>query len=83
MDATLDGLLVVDESGAPVQINRQLVELWAIPAAIAEAPPGAALLDHLRAQVQPPSALQLDAQGGPTQASVIDLADGRTVEYLV
>ncbi len=82
MDATLDGLLVLDENGTPVQLNRQLVELWAIPEAMVQAPSGSALLEHLRAQVPTPSALRLDPQGDLAPPCVVELADGRAIEYM-
>ncbi len=82
MDATLDGLLVLGDDGMPVQINRQLVELWKLPETLANSLEGPALLDHLRSQVRDPATMSLDARGGPDELTVLDLKDGRAVEYL-
>lgn len=82
MDATLDGLLVLGADGMPVQINRQLVELWAVPGTLADLQAGPALVDYLRAQARDPATLPLDPQGGPTALTVVELKDGRAIEYL-
>jgi len=82
MDATLDGVLVIGGDGLPVQINRQLVDLWAVPATLTDLQAGPALLDHLRAQVRDSAALSLDPRDGPSTPTVFDLLDGRTIEYL-
>ncbi len=82
MDATLDGLLVLGVDGMPVQINRQLVELWALPESLVLAQAGPALLDHLRSQVLDSATLLLDPQDGPGAPTVLELKDGRAFEYL-
>ena len=82
MDATLDGLLVLDDDGLPVQINRQLAELWKLPETLAISLAGPALLDHLRSQVRDPATMSLDPRGGPDELTVLDLKDGRAFEYL-
>ena len=82
MDATLDGLLVLGADGLPVQINRQLVELWAVPERLAHAQAGPELLDHLRSQVVDAASMSLDPRGGPGAPTVLELKDGRAFEYL-
>lgn len=81
MDATLDGLLVLDRQGEPVQINRQLAELWAIPEALARPDAGQALLAHLRSRLKDGVAILLDPLGGPDAPTVLALSDGRAIEY--
>jgi len=81
MDATLDGLLVLGRDGVPVHVNRQLIELWALPEALARLQAGPALLDHLRAQVRDPAKLVLDARGGAQTPTVFELIDGRVFEH--
>jgi diguanylate cyclase (GGDEF)-like protein len=82
MDATLDGLLVLGQGGEPVQINRQLVELWAVPEALACAAAGSALLDHLLAQLRDAAAPMFGPQDGCDTPTVLELTDGRAIEYL-
>jgi diguanylate cyclase (GGDEF)-like protein len=82
MDATQDGLLVVDCNGNPRQINRQLVELWRIPQPLTDLQAGQALLDHLHSQVRDTQAIRFDPQHTPETASVLELHDGRAIEYL-
>ena len=82
MEATLDGLLVLGPKGEPVQLNRQLVELWNISETLALPQAGPALLEHLRAQVRDPASLQLELHGGPDTPSVLELIDGRAVDYV-
>jgi diguanylate cyclase (GGDEF)-like protein len=82
MDATLDGLLALDGDGTPVHMNAQLVDLWRVPQQLAHVRAGGALLDALRRQVLPPCTLELDAGRGPAVPTVVELTDGRLVEYL-
>jgi diguanylate cyclase (GGDEF)-like protein len=82
MDATLDGLLVLGDHGLPVQINRQLIELWNLPPALAHVKAGPHLLEHLRAQVTDAAAMSLDPSHGPSTPTVLELRDGRAFEYL-
>ena len=82
MDATLDGLLMLGPNGEPVQFNRQLVELWCIPETLVLPQDGPALLEHLWAQVRDPAKLVLAPQGGPHAPSVLELIDGRAVDYV-
>lgn len=81
MDATPDGLLVLGRDGLPLQINRQLAELWSLPGPIVQDPAQAALLDCLRSQLQDAGVLQLDAQADARAPMVLALKDGRAVEY--
>ncbi|HEX6362504.1 MAG TPA: diguanylate cyclase, partial [Albitalea sp.] len=82
MDATLDGLLVLDHGGAPVQINRQLVELWGVPPALAHPAAGEALLVHLRTRLKDPAALVMDPLAVCEAPVVLDTQDGRAIEYV-
>lgn len=80
MDATPDGLLVLDLDGQVQQVNHPFTALWRqtgpLPAV------GAALLSVLRAQLCIPDALVLDATRPVPHTTLLELRDGRCVEYL-
>lgn len=75
LDATHDGILVLDAQLRPSLINRRMADLWSIPAGVGAEPP-AALLEHLRAQLAAPEAFALE----PAQPIVLELRDGRAIE---
>ncbi|MCB1917451.1 MAG: EAL domain-containing protein [Rhodocyclaceae bacterium] len=81
MDATLDGLLVLDRQGQPTRVNRQFIELWTIPEPVARLEAAQALVSHLRTQLADPTALQLDPKSDIEEPSLLELRDGRAVEY--
>ncbi|MEY4907667.1 MAG: hypothetical protein RL260_1385 [Pseudomonadota bacterium] len=83
MDATPDGLLVLDQNGQVVQVNRQFAELWAFAAPITVPAEGRGLLTHLRAQLRDPQALALAFDGAqpPQDVVLLELRDGRCIEY--
>ena len=83
-DATADGLLVL--GGYVVQrANRRLLEMWRVPAALAEAG-GEPLIDWLLGQVVEPTRLLPPAAGEGADLEVddvIELRDGRVFERYV
>lgn len=80
MNATVDGILVIDECGRVVQCNRQFLDLWRVPAGVAVAGPADPLLSHLRSVLVEPR--QLALHGVPVlQPVVLALADQRLIEY--
>ena len=83
MDATLDGLLVLDRDGHSSQVNRQFVDLWAIPESMARHLSAQALLAHFRTQLHDPSLIRLDPQADVAAPTLLELKDGRSVEYLI
>ena len=56
LDATADGILVVDENGHIVTYNRQFTTLWKIPPALAAAGDDEALVAFVLEQVENPAA---------------------------
>jgi diguanylate cyclase (GGDEF)-like protein len=80
MDATRDGLLVLGGDGLPMQVNRQFLDLWSVPAALADGPPGRALLEHLHAQLREPASLKLDPRDALAEAAILMRNDEREIE---
>lgn len=56
LEATADGLLVIDHAGRVASYNRRFLELWRIPAALAEAGDDRQLLGHVIDQLADPVA---------------------------
>lgn len=85
MDATPDGLLVLDQDVQVVQANRQFAELWSFAAPITVPAEGAGVLTHLRAQLRDPHVLALvsafDEDRPPQDVVLLELRDGRCIEY--
>lgn len=81
MDATVDGLLVVDLQGTLVQCNRQLLDLWTVPPELLAGDSAAPLAAHLRSQLSDPNALAIDAATAPRQAVMLELSNGNIIEY--
>jgi len=54
LDATADGLLVVDRSGTVVAFNRRFVQLWQIPEALLARRDDDGLLEYVRDQLEDP-----------------------------
>ncbi|MBW2203899.1 MAG: PAS domain S-box protein, partial [Deltaproteobacteria bacterium] len=85
LDATADGILVVDREGKIVSFNKRFVEMWRIPDAILETRESdqalAFVLDQLR---NPESFLKkvkaLYSRPDETSFDVLDFKDGRVFE---
>jgi len=82
MDATRAGLLVLDHDATPVQVNQQLVDMWAVPEALVRPVPVVGLLAHLRSRLKYPAAIRLDALQEAEAPMLLELVDGRVIEYL-
>jgi signal transduction histidine kinase len=54
LDATADGLLVVDRSGTVVAFNRRFVQLWQIPESLLARRHDDGLLEYVRDQLEDP-----------------------------
>lgn len=83
LEATPDGILVLDASDRITDYNRRLAEMWAMPAELLSTGDGAAVRDHLLAQVRDPAALHDRYVGsGPVYARFdqVELTDGRVFE---
>jgi PAS domain S-box-containing protein len=85
LDATADGILVVDRAGGVVGYNRRFLEMWRIPQELAEAAEDARLLQHVLNQLSDPDAFidkvrALYADAGAESFDVLHFRDGRTFE---
>jgi len=85
MDATADGILVVDLGGRIVSFNRRFADLWRIPQVLIEAGDEAKLLDFVRVKLVDPDAYlnKVKALYGMPDAESFDhveLKDGRALE---
>lgn len=85
LDTSLEGILVVDESGKVIIYNRRFVELWGIPDEILSTQRDDELLKNALASVADPEAFINRVEylyQHPTENSYesIDLRDGRSLE---
>jgi signal transduction histidine kinase len=85
VEATADGILVVDRTGKVTLFNQQLLALWNLSAQAVEAAEERAILEAMLAQVEDPSGFRAGVLGLQDQpereyADVIRLQDGRTYE---
>jgi two-component system, cell cycle sensor histidine kinase and response regulator CckA len=85
LDATTDGILVVDDAGRMLEFNERFAEMWRIPPGLLESPDDAAALDWVTGQLAAPEAFLAkvrDLYADPAQESfdTIRLKDGRTFE---
>ncbi len=84
-EASLDGLLVVDENGQRVLTNKRLLELWQVPQAIAADKNDAALLEFAVSRVKNPREFldkvnYLYAHKSETSKDEIEFKDGLVFE---
>lgn len=87
LEATADGILVIDRDGRPVSFNRQFAGMWRLPEDLA-APADAAMIDYIRDQLVRSDQFDVAADhavGSGTEQSfdVLDLKDGRVFERCV
>ncbi len=85
LEATADGILVVDRCGRAVAHNARFVELWHIPDALVESGDDAAMLAFVREQLDDPAAFLRgvrDLYAAPRTESrdLLRFADGRVIE---
>jgi PAS domain S-box-containing protein len=85
LEATADGILVVDPSGRMVSFNQKFVEMWQIPRSIIESRDDRRAIEFVLDQVVDPEAFltKIDELYGRPEAESFDLLlfrDGRTVE---
>lgn len=84
-EATIEGALVVSPDGRIVSYNRQLAEMWSVPAGVLESGDANRLLDWVSGQVVDPAAfrkraLQLQRERQISARDQIVLADGRVFD---
>jgi len=84
LDATGDGLMVVDAAGQVLHVNRNLRQWWRLPDTLGEGSAHTALLDHGASQLVDPAAFhalrsQVEASGDMALLT-LPCADGRVLE---
>ena len=85
LNASADGILVVDNEGKKILQNRRLVEIWKIPAEIANNPDDAAQVQHVMHQTKNPDQfvekiLYLYSHPDETTHDIVELTDGTILE---
>jgi two-component system sensor histidine kinase/response regulator len=85
LDATADGILVVDPAGTMTSFNHRFAEMWRLPASVLESRDDAAALAAVLAQVCDPDAFvakveELYHRPEAESDDVIEFLDGRVFE---
>jgi len=84
LEATADGILVLDGDGQVVNMNRRFARLWALPEALLARHDSAAILDHLARSAQDPAKLltllTVHSQDLCETFDTLPLANGRIFE---
>jgi len=85
LEATADGILVVDNTGDVLWFNQRFVQLWNVPDDLAKVGDGDSLLSYLSEQTTDPGAFaekveQLDADPDREDFAVVEFKDGRVFE---
>jgi len=85
IDATADGILVVDANGKMVHFNRRFVEMWEIPDGIVDRRNENEALAHVLSRLKDPAAfvkkvMTVYAQPSAVSHDVLALKDGRLIE---
>ena len=84
-EASIDGILVVDENGEIISFNRRFVEIWDIPSAIAESKSDEQILQSVTNKLSHPEEFvgkleQLHEDRHEISQDEIALKDGRTFD---
>ena len=89
LEATSEGVLLVNQSGAIVNMNQQLSTIWQLPESLLSLHDDQAIIAHMQAQCArgepvagPASQARLDAKGGHGTETAY-LHDGRVIECAV
>lgn len=85
LDATSDGILIVDENGKIVTCNRRFVEMWRIPEDVLQAGDDASALAFVLDQLKDPARFvtrTMELYAAPREESydVLEFKDGRVFE---
>ena len=85
IDATADGILVVDAAGRMVHFNERFVDLWDIPDDVAESHEENRAIEFVLGKLTDPAAflkkvMTVYAQPSAVSHDVIELLDGRRIE---
>jgi PAS domain S-box-containing protein len=84
-EATIDGILAVDEAGKIVSYNRRFVSIFGVPGGLQQGQDDRPILEHVRAQAADPAGFlsrvkYLYEHRDQTSRDEIVLADGRTLD---
>ena len=85
LEATADGILVVDQTGNVLWFNQRFLQLWKVPDELAQVGNGDSLLSHVAEQTTDPEAFvrkvqQLNANPDGEDFDTVELRDGRLYE---
>lgn len=84
LEATADGILVLDREGRVVNLNRRLARLWLLPEELLARHDDSALLDHMAAALEEPAVLRAlltsHAKDLKDTFDILPLRDGRIFE---
>ncbi len=85
LESTADGILVVDGGGSVVSFNQKFLDLWRVPASLADLKRDDALLAHVVNQLSDPEAFlqrvrELYSTPEAESIDTIDFKDGRVFE---
>ena len=85
LEATADGILVIDPNGKILGFNKKFLELWRIPDELARSGDDASLLGHVVAQLSDPQTFlrrvqELYADPDAEDFAIVDFKDGRVFE---
>jgi len=85
IDATADGILVVDSAGRMVHVNSRFVDLWDIPDEIADSQDESRAIAFVLEKLKDPAAfvkkvMTVYAQPSAVSHDVLELLDGRRIE---
>jgi PAS domain S-box-containing protein len=85
LEATTDGILVVDDSGRVTQFNANFVRMWRVPPEVIDAREYDRLVQFMCSEAKDPELCraksdEIRASSSPESIDVLELVDGRTFE---
>ncbi len=84
LEATADGIVVIDEAGRPAGFNRQFAAMWRLPKSLVAARSDASVIAFIRHQLVRPDQFVIevgDTDGHDEESyDVLELIDGRVFE---
>src|SRR5581483_2844149 len=85
LEATADGILVIDELGRAASFNRQFAAMWHLPPELIESGPGSSVIDFIGRQLVHPAQLadrvgEPGCSAGSENFDVLELTDGRVFD---
>ncbi len=83
LEATADGIVVIDENGRPASFNRQFADMWRLPNSLLAAGGDHSVFTFLRKQLVEPDEFLVETGGNAGREEsydVLELTDGRVFE---